>query len=163
MDLFIAKSRADLLGGSGLGTSSFGTVGRLGGKGIGASSLGAVVRAGRGGRFGRTGGDAGLVLSSACDLMFVVDREGRSGARGFRVPCSSFFFFSGSGGKVAGSYGGALTRLPPSDVVVRVDKADAVDRADTVDAIDSIEPRLLPCASEGLRGGRDGGAGDVPR
>lgn len=148
VDLFMAKLRADLRGGSGCGASFFCV----------------LCREGRGGRSGNDGTE-----SAALDLILVVDREGLKGARGASL--SSFVFLrSGSGGRLAGSYSGTLSLGLPSPFVepcpmlwlVRLDSAEAVDLADMVEATDSMDARLpFSCCSEGRRGG-SAGTGDVP-
>ena len=85
-----------------------------------------------------------------------------SGIRAPSLSFSSFDLFGGKGGRLEGSYAGALTlgpsiegALDPDVRAVPFDMADTEDIVETIEDIDSVESRLLSC-SEGLRGGKAG-------
>jgi hypothetical protein len=110
-------------------------------------------------RDGRLGSDGGRSLALGRPLG--ADTVGLSGRRG-----SSFTFLSGNAGSVEGSYSGALMRffgywLPePTLKLVRVETADITEeRPELIDDTDSTDCFLVRlCASDGLLGGREGGA-----
>jgi len=91
--LFRAKSSADLRGSWGGGSS-------------GAASGVELDLDGKGGLLGSDGGGSRLDLR----LTFEAEIVGRKGTRDSFALLSFVFFLSGSGGSVAGSYSGALTR-----------------------------------------------------
>ena len=154
--LFREKSSADLRGGLGGGSSS-------------AVSVVLLDLDGTGGLLGSEGGGSRLDLR----LTFRAEMVGRKGTRG-SIPMPSFvFFFSGSGGSVAGSYSGALTRyLAPFTcpfaeavlvLVLGVEAAEKEERAERAEDRDSLESCLVKDCSDGLRGGKPGGILSVGR
>jgi len=93
LTLFRAKSSADLREGWNGGSS-------------GVTSGVVLDLDGKGGLLRSAGGGSRLDLR----LTFGVEIVGRKGTRGSFALLSFVFFLSGSGGSVAGSYSGALTR-----------------------------------------------------
>jgi hypothetical protein len=139
--LFRAKSSGDLRG-------------SLGGASSGAVSGMVLDLDGKGGLVGSVGGASRLDLR----LTFGAEMDGRRGTRG-----SLIFFFSGSGGSVAGSYSGALTRNFAPFTWLFPEAPDKEDRAERVEDRDSPDSCLVKDCSDVLRGGKTGGALSVGR
>ena len=144
--LFKAKSSTDLRGGWGGGSS-----------GVGSGVL--LDLDGKGGLLGTAGGGSKLDLR----LTFEAEIVGRKGTRGSFALLSFVFFRSGSGGSVAGSYSGALTRNFGPFAWPFVEAVDKDDRAERVEDRDSPDSCLVKDCSDARRGGRLGGNLSVGR
>lgn len=133
------------------------------GGGVGVSSgvaSGAVLDLdGKGGLLGRAGGGSRFDLR----LTFGAEITGRKDTLDSFALLSLVVFLSGSGGSVAGSYSGALTRnfWPfACPFVEAVDKEDLAERTEDRDSPDSF---LVKDCSDDRRGGRFGGDLSVGR
>jgi hypothetical protein len=141
--LFIPHSRADRFG-------------------FGGSSTGVSLLTGSGGRTGSEGGSM-LGCRLRREMPFGADMDDRRANLPFSLSCSLFTFFSGRGGRLAGSYSGARTRFfePPGLLelmlkLVLVETPDIDERPDAIEEIDSLDCFLVKLCSEGLLGGRGG-------
>lgn len=120
--------------------------------------------AGSGGRPGKAGGSM-LGRRVICDIPFGSEWVGRKANLPLSFSGTFFCRFSGKGGKLAGSYSGALMRffVDPSGFLeftlklVLVETPDKEVLPDPIEEIDSVDCFLTKlCVSDGLRGGRGG-------
>ena len=138
----------------------FGLVGIAGGCTAPFDEVAVLVLGGRLGRPGKGGGD--------CTFPFVLftfgaDTVGLSGTLGVDSSCTAIFF-SGKGGRLEGSYSGAIMRpllvllplAPPRDMPEMEERPDATDEILSTDCL-----REIPC-SEGRRAGSAGEAFSLP-
>src|ERR1700712_2641961 len=114
--------------------------------GFGGSSTLVSLLTGNGGRPGNAGGSM-LGRRPICDMPFGSELVGRSANLPFSFSGTFFCLFSGKGGKLAGSYSGALTRFfgYPSGFLeftlklVLVETPDIEVLPDPIDEIDSTD------------------------
>jgi hypothetical protein len=132
--------------------------------GFGGSSIAVSLLAGKGGLPGSAGGSM-LGRRLICEIPLGSELVGRRASLPFSFSCTLLALFSGKGGKLAGSYSGALTRffVEPSGFLeltlklVLVEIPDIDDLPEAIEETDSTDCFLFKlCVSDGLLGGRGG-------